>query len=52
MVILIYIIGVIRGAIMGNSDEGKNQKSSLWTTTIDKEPLPTNQDIKKAIQNI
>ena len=40
---------------MGHSDGKKNQKSSLWTTTledIDKDSLPTDQDIEKAIQNV
>ena len=40
---------------MGHSDEEKNQKSSLWTTTLedlDKASLPTDQDIEKAIQHI
>lgn len=44
-----------RRSIMEHSGEEKNQKSSLWTTTledIDKTSFPTDQDIEKAIQHI
>ena len=40
---------------MRQSNKIKNQKSSLWTTTledIDKASLPTEQDIEKAIKHI
>ena len=38
---------------MGTSNEIKNQKSSLWTTTladIDKASFPTERDIKRTIK--
>ena len=40
---------------MGKPNEVKNQKSSLWTTTledIDKNALPTEEEIQKTIQDI
>ncbi len=40
---------------MGHSEKAKNQRSSLWTTTLadmDESFLPTHQEIEKAIQHI